>query len=136
MKDITDLKPCPFCPNGGNAGIKIHGFGNFSAQCNTCGAALPQIRGIQAAAAEWNKLANPDKILMEAFGMFLNGMAYYETVPENEEDAKQLSKSATYNFLRARNHIGEMVSSLCSMACKEVYTEEERAARERKESCK
>lgn len=67
--------------------------------------------------------------LKEAFGMFLNGMAYYETFPDNEEDAKQLRKSATYNFLRARNHISEELEDICSASCKAVYVEEyERAA--------
>jgi hypothetical protein len=62
--------------------------------------------------------------LKEAFGMFLNGMAYYETFPDDAEDARQLQKSATYNFLRARNHIGDELADICSACCKAVYTTE------------
>lgn len=76
-------------------------------------------------------LQQPDAAekMAEALGMFLNGMAYYETFPDNEEDAKQLRKSATYNFLRARNHLPDAIADKCSMACKRVYTEEYEASK-------
>lgn len=63
-------------------------------------------------------------ILKVAFGMFLNGMSYTETFPEDDDDYKQLQKSATYNFLRARNHVNDELSDQCSMACKAIYTAE------------
>ncbi len=62
--------------------------------------------------------------LLEAFGMFLNGMAYYTTFPDNDEDAKQLSKSATREFMRAERHISEELKSACRDAHKKLITKE------------
>ncbi len=73
--------------------------------------------------------ASHDPRILEAFGMFLNGLAYWETFPDDAEDAKSLQKQATYNFLRARNHLTDAQSAACSEACKRVYTEEYNAGR-------
>lgn len=64
--------------------------------------------------------------LKEAFGLFLNGMAYYGEIPDSEEDSKYLRKQATYNFLRARNHIDDELAELCVAAAKDVYATEKK----------
>lgn len=65
-----------------------------------------------------------DQNLREAFGMFLTGLAYYTEMPENADDAKYLSKQATYHFLRARNHVPDLMETICAGAAKDVYRQE------------
>lgn len=90
---------------------------------------MEKIKGLLDKTAPWEaKDYVETSKLKEAFGMFLNGMAYYETFPDNEEDAAQLRKAATYNFLRARNHISDELSELCNQCCKAVYKMEEEKA--------
>jgi hypothetical protein len=58
--------------------------------------------------------------LKTAYGMFLNGLAYYSTCPDSQQDAEYLQKQATYWFLYARNFIPAETHSDCSeMAKKE-----------------
>ncbi len=74
--------------------------------------------------SEYAALSKICDSLYEAFGMFLNGMAYYTTFPDNDEDAKQLSNSATREFMRAERHISEELKSVCRDAHKELITKE------------
>ncbi|MDE2232466.1 MAG: hypothetical protein KGJ95_10470 [Candidatus Omnitrophica bacterium] len=67
------------------------------------------------------RTANAQQRLVEAFGMFLNGMAYYSTFPDNAEDAKQLQKQATCCFLEARKHVDDETAQKCLDAAKVIY---------------
>lgn len=62
--------------------------------------------------------------LKTALGYFMNAEAYRSTFPDNDEDAAQLRKSATWNEITGRNFLTDKDQFECSEAMKKHVSEQ------------